>query len=160
MIQRIQTIYILISISCLSILIFGRTTLIYIFGTSIEHFKVSLFGITNQEQSFVKSSFNFPLHIISFILISLLLFSIFSFKNLKRQSIILKISILIYSVLIVAVTSIYFFNDLDIKSDSTKYSPQLAIGYFILCIGLPALILANNGIKRDKKLIDSLNRLR
>ncbi len=160
MIQRIQTIYILISIICLSIITFGRSILIYIFGTSIEHYEITLYGITNQEHISVKSSFDLPLNILAFLLLPLLLFSIISFKNLKRQSLILKISTLLYSLLIIGVVSIYFFNDIDINTDTTKYSPQLASGFFILCIGLPALILANNGIKRDKKLIDSLNRLR
>ena len=64
----------------------------------------------------------------------------------------------LYLLLIAIVTIIYFFNDL--KIDKVQLNSQFTTGFFILCIGLPALILANNGIKRDKKLIDSLNRLR
>ncbi len=158
MIQRIQTIYLLISIACLSILAFGKTTIIIFFGTTMERFQLTAYGIANQEQTPSSSVFNLPLYIFFFVLITLLVFGLFSFKNLKRQSLLIKISIALYLLLIAIVTTIYFFNDL--KIDNIQLNSQFTTGFFILCIGLPALILANNGIKRDKKLIDSLNRLR
>jgi hypothetical protein len=37
---------------------------------------------------------------------------------------------------------------------------QLAAGFFLFVAGLPFLFMANLSIKRDKGLIDSLNRLR
>ncbi len=158
MIQRIQTIYLLVSIACLSILAFGRKSIIIFFGTTMDRFQLTIYGIVNQEQTPSESSYSLPLYILVFLLIPLLVFGLVSFKNLKRQSLIINISIALYLLLILAVTIIYFFNDL--KIDNIKVNAQITSGFFILCIGLPALILANNGIKRDKKLIDSLNRLR
>ena len=158
MIQRIQTIYLLISITCLSILAFGKTTIIIFFGTTMERFQLTEYGIANQEQTPSSSAFNLPLYIFFFALITLLVFGLFSFKNLKRQSLLIKISIALYLLLIGIVTIIYFFNDL--KIDNVQLNAQFTTGFFILCIGFPANILANNGIKRDKKMIDSLNRLR
>ncbi len=158
MIQRIQTIYLLISIACLSILAFGKTTIIIFFGTTMERFQLTAYGIANQEQTPSSSVFNLPLYIFFFALITLLVFGLFSFKNLKRQSLLIKVSIALYALLTTTVTVIYFFNDL--KIDNIQLNSQFTTGFFILCIGFPALILANNGIKRDKKMIDSLNRLR
>lgn len=164
MIQRIQTIYILIATICLSIVTLGHSILIYFFESTranMESFQLTLNGIENQEKIATSSAFNIPLNFVSYLLIILLLISIFSFKNLKRQDLLVKIGTLVYSLILIFVVIVYFFNDLGTTiTNNTKYTPQFDAGFFILCVGLPALILANNGIKRDKKLIDSLNRLR
>ena len=112
MIQRIQTIYLLISIACLSILAFGKTTIIIFFGTTMERFQLTAYGIANQEQTPSSSVFNLPLYIFFYVLITLLVFGLFSFKNLKRQSLLIKVSIALYALLTATVTVIYFFNDL------------------------------------------------
>ena len=158
MIQRIQTIYLLIAITAISIVLFGNNVLVYFIGATIERYDLTLFGIVDQEQMPLQSVFNFPLYIIALILIPLMVFSVFSYKNLKRQSLLISISIGLYSLLMFAILIIYFFSD--IQSDSIKLNSIIGAGFYILGIGLPFLFLANNGVKRDKKLIDSLNRLR
>lgn len=158
MIQRIQTVYILLSLICLSIVLFGHNVLIDFFGTTIERYKLTFFGISNQEQAPLENGFNFPLYIFPIILIPLLVFALLSFKNLKRQGLLIQIALILYSLLILSIVLIYFFND--IKIDNVKSNGIIRVGFYILAIGLPSLYLANNGIKRDKKLIDSLNRLR
>ena len=42
--------------------------------------------------------------------------------------------------------------------DETKR--ELGLGFFLFVLGFPFCFLAQLGIKRDKKLLDSLNRLR
>lgn len=158
MIQRIQTIYLLVSIICLSVVTFGRTTLIHFFGTTMENYELSVFGIVNQEKAALQNNFNLPLYIVSFLLIGLLLFAVFSFKNLKRQGLLVSVSIILYSILTAAVLAAYFLHS--IKIENMPATALISSGFYILAIGLPTLFLANNGIKRDKKLIDSLNRLR
>ena len=158
MIQRIQTIYLLISIACLSIVTFGRTVLVHFMGTTMENYELTVYGIVNQEKIPLESGLNLPLYILSFLLIALLLFTAFSFKNLKRQGLLISISIVLYALLIAAILAIYFLNN--IKIEDLPANAIISSGFYILGIGLPALFLANNGIKRDKKLIDSLNRLR
>ncbi|MGB1518015.1 MAG: hypothetical protein ACPG8K_02815 [Crocinitomicaceae bacterium] len=37
---------------------------------------------------------------------------------------------------------------------------ELGIGFLLFVLGFPFIFLANVAIKRDKKLLDSLNRLR
>ena len=37
---------------------------------------------------------------------------------------------------------------------------ELGLGFFLFVLGFPFCFLAQLGIKRDKKLLDSLNRLR
>lgn len=158
MIQRIQTIYLLIAIAAISIVLLGNNVLVYFIGASIERYDLTLFGIVDQEQLTLQSSFNFPLYIFAILLIPLLVLSILSYKNLKRQSLLISVSIGLYSLLMVAILVIYFFSD--IKVDDIKLNSIIGAGFYILGIGLPFLFLANNGVKRDKNLIDSLNRLR
>jgi len=158
MIQRIQTIYLLASIICLSIVSFGKNTIIYFFGTFQVHYELNLYGIFDQEKKPLESSLSLPLYFLSYALILLLIVAIFSFKNLKRQSILVRSSFFIYGILLLSIVLVFFLND--IKIDDIKATATINSGFYLLSIGLPLLFFANNGIKRDKKLIDSLNRLR
>jgi hypothetical protein len=45
-----------------------------------------------------------------------------------------------------------------LSADETKR--ELGLGFFFFVLGFPFCFLAQLGIKRDKKLLDSLNRLR
>lgn len=159
MLQRIQTLYLLGSVICLSIVLFVKNSIMDFFGTgTIERYHFTLYGIFNQEKEPLNSSFNLPFYIVAFILIGLILFSIFSYKNLNRQSLLIKISIGLYSLLILGIVAIFFLND--IKIENVAANVIIGPGFYIVGMGLPLLFFANNGIKRDKNLLDSLNRLR
>lgn len=153
MIQRIQTVYLLVSIICLSIVAFGTT----LFIGFIENGKWVLTShsldkkMSNTELDKLANS---PLYIVFLAVAVLCLITIFNYKNLKRQIMIARVTSVLYflSIAIVAV-------NMYIVSKEAK-SVSFGFGFYLLMIGLVASIMAINSIKKDYKLIDSLNRLR
>ena len=156
MIQRIQTIYLLVSLICVSIFTFG-SNLFYFIGTKIYVFNA--FGIFDKEptaDSIVHAKY--PLYLLTTIIATLLFATIFSFKNLKLQGKLVLLAGGVYCILIFTIVTYFFVHSNPIKAEET--SIQIGTGFYLILFGFLSLILANNGIKRDKKLIDSLNRLR
>ena len=153
MIQRIQTVYLLVSIICLSIVSFGTT----IFTGFIDKGKWVL-----TSHSIDKKMFNteldklspMPIYIMFLVLVLICLLTIFNYKNLKRQIMIARVTAVLYFLSIaIVIVNIYL-----IYSESKSIS--FGFGFYLLIIGLSTSILAINSIKKDYKLIDSLNRLR
>ncbi|MBI1835810.1 MAG: DUF4293 domain-containing protein [Flavobacteriia bacterium] len=156
MIQRIQTVYLLVSIICLSIVSFGTTIITGV----IENGKWILTAqsldkkMSNTELDKLTNS---PLYLMFLVVALLCLLSIFQYKNLKRQLMISRLSAFLYflSLLFLGIIAFrVFFSNAEIQST------QFGMGFFLLIIGLITSILAIYNIKKDQKLIDSLNRLR
>ena len=156
MIQRIQTVYLLLSIILLTIVSFGNP-IFYLIGNKIYEF--TLFGVFDTVKvEGAKTYSNYPLYLVSILAVILQVIAILSFKDLKRQSLLVKISGLLHVLLIFAVIAYYFLHSNPVKTEQTTI--QIGNGFYLISLSLIGIILANNGIKRDKKLIDSLNRLR
>ena len=132
MIQRIQTLYLTIS------------TLICLFSFYLFPFELkneNMFGI----------DYRFIFQKYSFVLISLLnLICIMLYKNRSIQLYLNRFSILLISVLIIS----FFVFNID-SLDINHYLILLSAIFNIILI-----IFANKSILKDKKLIDSINRLR
>jgi hypothetical protein len=64
----------------------------------------------------------------------------------------------IYFLSLLSIFLLSVFGDrlLDVSSSSR----EMGVGYYLFIAGFPFSFLANIGIKRDKKLLDSLDRLR
>jgi hypothetical protein len=45
-------------------------------------------------------------------------------------------------------------------TDQDKVTLSLGLGFYLLVLGFPLMLLAVRSINKDKKLIDSVNRLR
>ncbi len=156
MIQRIQTVYLLLSIILLSIVSFG-TPIFYLIGTKIYEFTAfGVFDTIKVEGS--KAYANYPLYLISLLAVVLQIVAIFSFKDLKRQGLLVKIAGLLNVLIIAAIITFYFMHSNPVENEVTTV--QIGNGFYLISLSLIGILLANNGIKRDKKLIDSLNRLR
>ncbi|MES2589668.1 MAG: DUF4293 domain-containing protein [Bacteroidota bacterium] len=154
MIQRIQTVYLLITIICLSIVTFGVS--IFRFETENGSTILSSFGL----QEFDKANksieiSSYPYFIAPSILILLCVLTIVSYKNLKNQIKLIRVIFMLYFILTVALIYFAFMTDLAKVS-----APKLDLGFYLFSAGLPFVFLANLGIKKDKNLLDSLNRLR
>jgi hypothetical protein len=141
MIQRIQTLY--WSVAILLIIV------VFLISNVIE------FQIKGEVSS-VKSSFIFIVLSLIFILSAVL--SILNFKKIKKQlqfaklTIIFSLFLAVYLVLIKFVGhNIYGFEISTIKLD---------VGFYLILVTLPLSFLAYSGVKRDKNLLDSLDRLR
>lgn len=129
MLQRIQTIWILLSVLAAAFL--------YITGQDVE-----VFG-------------NAPIISISSIVLVLIgAFSLFSFKNRKRQIMLNKISIIINALLIGIL--VYWVQNLSGGIDF----PEKGIEPVFPLIAIICLFIANIFIKKDERLVKSVDRLR
>ena len=141
MIQRIQTLY--WSVAILLVIV------VFLISNVIE------FQIKGEVSS-VKSSFIFIVLSLIFILSAVL--AILNFKKIKKQlqfaklTIIFSLFLAVYLVLIKFVGhNIYGFEISTIKLD---------VGFYLILLTTPLSFLAYSGVKRDKNLLDSLDRLR
>jgi len=141
MIQRIQTLY--WSVAILLVIV------VFLISNVIE------FQIKGEVIS-VKSGLIFIVLSLIFILSAVL--SILNFKKIKKQlqfaklTIIFSLFLAVYLVLIKFVGhNIYGFEISTIKLD---------VGFYLILVTLPFSFLAYSGVKRDKNLLDSLDRLR
>ncbi|MGV3632038.1 MAG: DUF4293 domain-containing protein [Bacteroidota bacterium] len=157
MIQRIQTLYLTISIICLAAVSFGMAVL------NLEdkgfHGFVSAYGKTVfTHEGEIHAVLFRPLFIIPLILVLLCAWTIFSFKKLKLQLQLGRLTFLLYTV---GIALLVLYNEMAepvTKGVETHYS--FAPGFYVFVAGLPFVFLANLAIRKDKRLIDSLNRLR
>ena len=136
MIQRIQTLWLLLAIGAA----FASIKLPFYSGSAIA----------NNAYLELTASTNIPILILTVLCIVICLITIFSFKNRKRQTSLSLLNIFVAIVILV----LYF---LRLKDFSTGSFSLAAICVF----ALPAfLIMALIGIRRDAKIIKSLDRLR
>jgi cytochrome bd-type quinol oxidase subunit 2 len=144
MIQRIQTVYLFLASICLA--------LVYFFG--LWNCNINVEG--NQITSSLKVAEHLPLLVLLAINFGLTLLSIFFFKNRRKQ--------ILYSFLSIATIigflclCLYFINLMKKKSELISSSYSLAILLPFLAIVL--IVLAIWNIRKDEKLIKSLDRLR
>jgi amino acid transporter len=158
MIQRIQSIYLLLVMILLSIVTFG--TEIFSFLSDDTSYVFSSYGVhaydLNSGTLSTSNSYPFFLSLSGLILLAFL--TLMSYKNLNRQLKLARITFYIYLLLVIALLIFSAVGGKFVAEGIVKR--ELGLGYFLFIAGLPFAFLANIGIKRDKNLIDSLNRLR
>lgn len=169
MLQRIQTYYLGIIIVIQVIAVSGMDFIRFFSDKYV--YKLNAWGVSvesvERNHEYLPSSWSpddslpegsmVPVFI-GFILIALLAFwCIMSYKNLDRQ---LKLGRAIFYLYLVSAFGIYL---LAIMGDSfigqKIVSNEVGMSYWIFICGLPLSFLANTGIRRDKRLLDSLKRL-
>lgn len=157
MIQRIQSIYYLLSLICISIVSFGGT--IFQFLARDNYYNLSSYGIEHytMDEKFMELRTT-PYYFATIVIALLLVITIFDYKNLNRQLKIGRFVLFLYFVLAVLTFFAYFIGD-NLTNDAIVLS-KFKFGFFALILGLPLVLLGNMGVKKDKKLLDSLNRLR
>ena len=160
MIQRIQTVYFIIVMLLLSSLLSGVE--IFGFPSAKNYLSYSVYGI----QQF-KSAASAPLgkaeniqgSILFYFVIAFVLFTYFAmmnYKNLKKQFRLARLAFFIYLIGLLSILvlgSVGFFVP-------AAVSIQLGIGYYICVVGLPFSYFAFKGVKKDKEILESLDRLR
>jgi amino acid transporter len=160
MIQRIQTIYLAVAMILLSIVATGSEVFRFVGDTIF--FKFNAFGIErflvsnpNSKSELVQS---YPLYISLILLVMFLFVTLMGYKNLKRQLKLVRTAFYIYLLLVI---TLIIFSSVGLSNFTNEpLKRELGLGFFLFIAGLPFVFLANLSIKRDKKLIDSLNRLR
>jgi NAD/NADP transhydrogenase beta subunit len=158
MIQRIQTVYLAISMILLSIVAAGSE--VFRFAGETVYFKFNSFGIQQFSMANKKSEViqSYPLYLSLIVLVMYLFVALMAYKNLKRQLKLVRIAFYIYLLFVVGLLIFSSIGSADLSVEPLKR--ELGLGFFLFIAGLPFVFLANLSIKRDKKLIDSLNRLR
>jgi hypothetical protein len=160
MIQRIQTVYFIIVMLLLSSLLSGVE--IFGFPTAKSYLSYSVYGI----QQF-KSAANAPLgkaeniqgSLLFYFVILFVLFTYFAmmnYKNLKKQ---FRLARLVFFIYLIGLVSILLLGSIGFFAPAAA-SIQLGIGYYICVVGLPFSYFAFKGVKKDKEILESLDRLR
>ena len=143
MIQRIQTIYLLLASIISGVLIF-----VFNLWKSIEK-NIFAFDLLYSDSYLLKG---IP---ISFIVSALLAFvAIFLFKNRKLQFVIGRLTILINLILL----GVLIYVSLTLPGEAAV--SEKGIGMFIPVLAILLLVLANKAIKKDEDLVKSADRLR
>lgn len=159
MIQRIQTVYYIISMIFLGFLLSGMDLLRFVSKDSYYAFNIH--GIT---QHFTDSKLaatqtkSIPLYLSVIGLILLQFVVIMSYKNLNRQFQLARSIFFLY--LLILIAFVVFASIGYSPSKSIETTRELGVGFIFLVLGFPFAFLGQIAIKRDKKLLDSLNRLR
>jgi hypothetical protein len=143
MIQRVQTVYLLITSIISGVLIF-----VFNLWKSIEK---SIFAL-----DLLKSESNvLKLIPILFLVSAMLAFvAIFIFKNRKLQFVIGRLTILINLILL----GLLIYVSLTLPGEASV--SEKGIGMFIPILAILLLVLANKAIKKDEDLVKSVDRLR
>jgi len=160
MIQRVQTIYLFLTalLTGLSAIL----TLAYYKSGTIDVFEFKVYQITDIDSGQITIPGNVYLQL-GLIAISLLLalFAISRYKNRKLQ---LKLGQFNFLLLIALVLSTYFgvknLLNLSPLNDFENLQPVYWFGFYSPVAALAFQFLANRGIKKDEKLVRSVERLR
>lgn len=145
MIQRIQTVFLIVAIFLIASPLSGLEIMSY----TIKDHEVSknVFSFHILEKNEQEPSYYYLVNI----LLSLFGFYVLmSFKNLKRQ--------LMLSRLFIGL--ILFACSMPIILAIGRSSLMPGVGFYLFLSSIIFVILANRGINKDKKLLDSVNRLR
>lgn len=157
MIQRIQTLYLGLSMLLLAIVSIGTDW----FSLTNGEFRYvfSSFGITKYTDGgkFIEQN-SMPMFIGLFALILLMFLCIMSYKNLARQFKLGRTVFYLYFLFVVGLLVLTFTGENFVEGEG--YKRELGFGFYLFIAGFPFTFLANTGIKRDKNLLDSLDRLR
>lgn len=157
MLQRVQTLYWILAGICISFLNFGVT--IFEFHSSKSDIIFSLFKIeTIDKVTSTSEKSNQYFYFFTILIFVLIVLAISSFKKIKKQMKLGRIVFFLYLLEVVFLLLVSSFPKIFIGVEAS--SKSLGIGFFIAVVGLPFTFLANLGVKRDKNLLDSLDRLR
>lgn len=155
MIQRIQSVYLLLAIIAASIMFLFPLAEFY--GNSNFVFYIYELQFSDPDPSLVLSPyFLLPLMGAVVLIILLSFISLFSFKNRKRQMVLTKVAMGITLVLLAG----YFFGYIGLLENNVGNPPEYHFASFMPAIVFLFLLLANRGILKDEKLIKSMDRLR
>lgn len=169
MIQRVQTVYLFLAFACMVLLLFFP---IFSFNTTYQG--TDGIGFSNNAQldaygMHSDQSVSHP-YAIYLIFISCALLTgacALLFKNRKNQIRLTYLNLLIHFIVLIVFYCVYFWADdlllngmSDLASEDVHIKINLESGFFLLNASLPFVLLALMGMRRDDKLVRSLDRLR
>jgi amino acid transporter len=155
MLQRIQTVYWGLTLFCLGVLLSG-VDLVSFKKDGIE-FKLSIFSLKQFDKSdkLIKESSNFNYVLVIFIML-FIIFTVFQFKNLRKQLNFAKWSMFL-TILITIQFILFSYSGMIVSNPA---SVKLNFWISLLLIACVFSVLAYLGVKKDKSLLDSVDRIR
>ena len=144
MIQRIQTLYLLVATLLSSALVFVLN--LWVNEAGVEFYAMDAFVTDN---TLLKT-----MSVLFFVSAAWTLIAIFKFKNRKLQFVLGRLSILINFILLGIL--VYFTQNLS----GEIYVSEKGIGLLIPVFTIVLVVLANKAIKKDEELVKSVDRLR
>jgi len=152
MIQRIQTIYLVIAAIVLGL------TFAFPFATYTLEQGDILFNAYGVSENTNQISTFFPYYITIALSMGLALFSILQYKKRKVQ---ITVGRLVYLILAITIAFIFIdFYSLKGQFELDSNSVSFGVGMFLPVAALPIMFMANRNIRKDEALIKSLDRLR
>jgi hypothetical protein len=156
MLQRIQSVYLLLCALCF--IIAGFLPIVnYHFGAD-NYYALSALGVKayGADLGSIKMIFK-PFYVLPFI-VFITVYSIFKFKNRKQQ---LKLVHFNYLLILGYIVAMYFAMDaVEDYLDGVEKSVSHTAGFYLPVVGLAFNFLASRGIKKDEELVKSIDRIR
>lgn len=160
MIQRIQTIY--FSLSALILIYFSvGAPIISFYGNDISYLlKSNELIATTSGNPVAETSVKY--YFIGAIVLTLwLIYVIISFRSLKKQLSAARIGSFMYAAYLMIIVLSYFIGESLTENPTVgEKSAQFELGTYLLAVGYIFYLFGIRGIKKDKKLIDSVDRIR
>jgi Domain of unknown function (DUF4293) len=137
MIQRIQTIYLLLAFV----------------ATGILPFVFPLWTMNSKDYYFMQDQ----IYVIGFGLsTTLTLLSIVSYKKRQNQFVIGRLNIILNLILL----GLFVYRSLNLSGETAAVVSEKGIGMFLPILAIVLLVFANKAIKKDEDLVKSVDRLR
>ena len=158
MIQRVQSIYLLLA-AIMAIFTFFLPYA-HFYGGDVKVAEYAMFGVFNVQSDILESSgvFAFPVWVLGALAVIVPFVAIFLFKNRPLQYRIARLS---YMVNLIYVVYLFFAID---RILATIFEAEMRtlyhIGFYMPVAAVVMSCLAVRGIKKDEKLVKSLDRIR
>lgn len=162
MIQRIQSIYLLLVVICQSLLF---ATALATFSGYDSSFNLSLMGFYKLSSAGHEMLINsYALMAVNVVVILFSIFIIFSYKNRKKQIRFASFNILLICAFIVLMFYSFdnakSFIDLSFNNQGAELSTTYGIGMILPFLSLVFNFMAIKGIRKDEELVKSADRIR
>jgi uncharacterized membrane protein len=162
MIQRRQTIFMLLS-AIISALLFFIPLMSFEANSSVMSF--TIFGIENPIDTLTLSqSYTWPLIVLTVLMTILPIYTLLRYKKRKHQVKMCQLDMLL-NIVFIGVVFLYYEADIQeviaaVEGDEYQLEVAYFIGMAIPLVNLVLEILAIRGIKKDIELLKSIDRLR
>ena len=162
MIQRRQTIFMLLS-AIISALLFFMPLASFNDGTTVMKF--TIFGIENPIYTItVSQSYTWPLVVLAVLMTLLPIYTLLRYKKRQHQVKMCQLDLLL-NIVFIGLVFLYYEADIQkiiaaVEGDAYQLEVAYFIGMAIPLVNLVLEILAIRGIKKDIELLRSIDRLR
>ena len=157
MIQRIQSVFLLLAFLAVVVLFFYPLAGIY---AQLATYDFYVFGFKNlsKEPSIISFMTTFPLLLINILVAAFAIGCIFMYKNRITQMKIVRLAILLE---IVFLALVFFVYEKIIETNlQASFDDIIWRGIYLKLVSLVFLVLAYRAIMKDEKLVRSVDRLR